>query len=77
MNNILSNAVGHLNALTAFALILAGAVSFPNHLVGAIVGFIVALIACGMIALFIQMHTELIRIREALERMAALPRPIP
>ena len=79
VNRILANAVGYLNALVAIAFIVTGSLIFApdNYLVGAIIGFIGALIACGLIALFIDMRIELIRIREALEKLAALPRSIP
>jgi len=79
VNRILANAVGYLNALVAIALIVTGSLIFApdNYLVGAIIGFIGALIVCGLIALFIDMRIELIQIREVLEKLAALPRSIP
>jgi uncharacterized protein YqgC (DUF456 family) len=36
--------------------------------VGAVIGFFVALLACGVLALLIEIRSELIKIHEALER---------
>jgi uncharacterized membrane protein len=75
MNRILARAVGLLNGLLAIIIILVGAilgaVSIHNvvgFVVGGILGFIAAVIMCGVIALAIEIDSELIRIRETLER---------
>jgi uncharacterized membrane protein YraQ (UPF0718 family) len=76
MNRLLAGTVRLLNGFLAVALIViglvAGAASSQNStagaLLGSIIGFIVALLACGMLALFIEMRTELIKIRMAVER---------
>ena len=76
MNRLLAGTVRLLNGFLAVALVIIGLVagagtsqnSAAGALLGAIIGFIVALLACGMLALFIEMRTELIRIRTALER---------
>lgn len=75
INNLLANAVGYLNALLAILFVVVGAIAYG--LGGAILGFFLAAISCGVIALIIDMRTELRRIREALERLAALPRTVP
>jgi hypothetical protein len=76
MNKLLAGAIRFLNGFFAVLFVIVGAVAgatfpqgSPTHaLIGAIVGFVVALLACGLLALFIEIRTELIRIREALEK---------
>jgi hypothetical protein len=76
MNRLLAGAVRFLNGLLAVLMIAIGLVvgagisqnSSAGALLGAIIGFAAALMVCGMLALFIEMRTELIRIRTALER---------
>jgi hypothetical protein len=75
MNRLLAGAIRFLNGFLAIIFVIVGAVAgatFPQGsptyaLIGAIVGFVVALLACGLLALFIEIRTELIKIREALE----------
>jgi len=74
VNHFLARAVAVLNGLIAIILIgigtFVGAFSRnPLGLVlGAIAGFIAALVLCGVLALAIQIHAELLKIRVALER---------
>jgi hypothetical protein len=75
MNKVLAGAIRFLNGFIAIILVIVGAVvgaTFPQGsptyaLIGAIVGFVIALLACGLLALFIEIRTELIKIREVLE----------
>ncbi len=80
MNRLLSGTVGFLNGLLAIIVVIGGAVvgtAFMHAVVGFVVGGILGLIAaaiiCGFLALVIEIRTELVRIREALER--SHPRP--
>ncbi|HEY1299664.1 MAG TPA: hypothetical protein VGF07_04155 [Stellaceae bacterium] len=76
MNKLLAGAVRFLNGLLALVLIVAGAAAgaalphgSPAHaVIGAGAGFVIALIFCGLLALFVEMRTELIKIRTALEQ---------
>ena len=78
MNRFLAGAVGVLNGAIAIILIVAGGVvgGATNNIFGFVLGitagFIVALIACGLLALVIDMHSELTKIRMALERTAVV-----
>ena len=76
MNRLLSSAVGFLNALLAIILIIVGAIlgtafihAVVGFVVGGILGFVVAAIICGFLALVIEIRSELVMIREALERI--------
>lgn len=80
MNRLLSGTVGFLNGLLAIILVTGGAVigtaflhAVVGFVVGGIIGLIVAAIVCGFLALVIEIRSELVRIREALER--SNPRP--
>jgi hypothetical protein len=72
----LAGTIRALNGILPIILIvigvIAGAVSHggsPGYVVvGGIIGIAVALLACGLLALFIEIRSELIKIREALER---------
>lgn len=74
MNRILAGAVRFLNGFLALIFVMIGAVSglyYPqgsieNAIIGTIIGFVVALLACGLLALFIEIRSELIKIRETL-----------
>lgn len=78
MNRFLAVSLGYLNGLLAVLTVIGGvafgAVSLHNIdpvlglILGGILGFIVAVIVYGGLALLIQMHRELIGIREALQR---------
>jgi hypothetical protein len=74
VNHFLARAVAVLNGLIAIILIGVGAfvgVFSRNPLgliLGVMAGFIAALVLCGILALAIQIHAELIKIRVALER---------
>lgn len=74
MNKLLARGVAFLNELIAFVIIVVGTMlgTVELHVLGlvtgAIFGFIVALIVTGLIALFIEMHDELIKIRRAPEQ---------
>jgi hypothetical protein len=74
MNSFLARAVAVLNGVIAAILIIAGAVigvASKNALgliFGVIVGFVAALVLCGVLALVTEIHAELIKIRMALER---------
>lgn len=79
MNRLLAGTVRFLNGLLAIVLVVAGAVvgSVYVHAVGfiagGILGLILAAIICGFLALVIEIRSEIVRIREALER--SNPRP--
>lgn len=80
MNRLVSGTVGFLNGLIAISLVIGGAVigtafthAAVGFVVGGIIGLIVAAIICGFLALVIEIRSELVRIREALER--SNPRP--
>ena len=74
MNHFLARAVAVSNGLIAIILIgLGGFVGLFSRsplglILGVIAGFIAALVFCGVLALAIQIHAELIKIRLALER---------
>jgi hypothetical protein len=79
MNRLLAETVGVLNGLLAIVLIIIGMVvgaastdfqriGIAGALLGGVIGFAVALFSCGLLALFIEMRSELIRIRTAVER---------
>jgi uncharacterized membrane protein len=80
MNRLLSGTVGFLNGLLAIILVIGGAVSgtafthaVVGFIVGGIIGLILAAIICGFLALVIEIRSELVRIREALERGNSRP----
>ena len=78
MNRLLAGTVGFLNGLLAIILVVAGAVAgsasihVAGFVLGGILGLVAAAIICGFLALVIDIRSELVRIREALER--SLPR---
>jgi len=74
MNRLLAGTVGFLNGLLAIILVVAGAVAGSAYIhvvgfvLGGILGLIAAAIVCGFLALVIDIRSELVRIREALEQ---------
>ena len=80
MNKLLAESVRFLNGLVAILLIVIGAMagrigaaqSFGNPeggmIIGALLGFIVAVMFCGLLATFIEIRNELVAIRQALAR---------
>jgi hypothetical protein len=76
MNKALAGAVRVLNGFFAVLFVIVGAAvgglssrfSPVGLFLGIVSGVVVATIACGLLAFFIDMRTELIRIREILER---------
>ena len=71
MNRFLANVIGAANSAIAFIIIgagtLVGLTRGPDGaLLGFVVGFVVALLVCGLLALVIDMHNELVLIRKAL-----------
>jgi len=79
MNRLLAGTVWFLNGLLGIILVVAGAVGgsafihVAGFFLGGILGLIVAAIICGFLALIIEIRSELVRIREALEQ--SNPRP--
>ena len=77
MNRMLSSIVGFLNGFLALAFLLIG-VGVGNTLndemggagvfVGIIGGLVLAVLFCGVLAVFISMRDELINIRQLLEQ---------
>lgn len=75
MNKILAASIRALNGAFAIIIILLGAgigdatasqfgaSQESGTIIGAVAGFLLALILCGLLALFIEMRTELIKIR--------------
>jgi len=85
INTLLANAVGFLNGLFALVLIFGGAIVgdyaeregvFPvgmnGAILGLVIGFIVAIVVCGLLAVFISMRNELVSIRRILEEQNEL-----
>jgi hypothetical protein len=79
MNRILAEGVRLLNGFIAFLLVafgaLAGALGAETSggsgvrvILGAILGFLVAIVVCGILATFIEIRSELVAIRQALAR---------
>jgi hypothetical protein len=74
MNKFLASGLATMNAFVAFILIVAGALGglaqagVPGLFVGLLGAGVLSVILCGILAIFIQMHEELILIREALQR---------
>ena len=79
MNKFLAGTIRFLNGLLAFVLIVGGAsigagygMVLGGEAAGAFVGFlgglVIALIICGFLALFIEIRSELIKIRGILEK---------
>jgi DNA integrity scanning protein DisA with diadenylate cyclase activity len=83
MNRLLAGTVRFLNGLLAIILVIAGAVvgSVYSHalgfVLGGISGLVLAAIICGFLALVIEIRSELVRIREALERINTRPGEMP
>jgi hypothetical protein len=84
MNKLLAGAVRFLNGLLALLFVAGGTLVGAEYggrvggqesgmIVGFIAGFAVALVVCGFLALFIEMRSELIKIRGILETK---PKPI-
>ena len=76
MNSLLANTIGLLNGLLALFFIIAGALIGQSQLegmgliVGLVVGFILAVVVCGILAIFISMRDELIEIRKLLNKIS-------
>jgi len=75
MNKMLAGGLAAMNAFVAVILIAAGALGgfaggggMLGLFLGLLAGGLLAVIVCGILAIFIQMHAELILIREALYR---------
>lgn len=77
MNRLLAATIRALNSVLALLFIIGGAVAGSVYgkilgnegggiIIGIIGGFILAVVVCGFIALFIDMRSELIKIRLAL-----------
>ncbi len=72
MNKMLVEAVSMINALLAVLFIGGGAIAGLDYagggglFVGLLVGFLVAVAVCGILAIFIEIRNELISIRLAL-----------
>jgi hypothetical protein len=78
LNKFLARAVGFLNGVLAIILVVGGAWFGATtgqafgFVFGLTIGFVAALVACGLLALVIDIHSELIKIRMALERTAVV-----
>ena len=78
MNKFLASAIGTINALIAWVLILvpplAGAYSAgpPGLIAGLLIGFVLAVVLCGLLALLIDIRDSL---REIAGRDAAESQP--
>jgi len=80
MNKVLAATIRFLNGFLALFLIVMGGALGKQYslmiglhastgaIIGVIGGFVVAVVICGFLALFIEMRSELIRIREVLEK---------
>lgn len=74
MNRLVAGAVGLLNGLLALILVVTGAIvgtafiHTAGFILGGLLGLLLAAIICGFLALVIEIRSELVRIREALER---------
>lgn len=72
MNAFLAEIVRYCNALLAVTLIIGGAIIGEgmgvSWLVGLIVGFLLSVFLCGLLAIFISMRNELILIRQILSQ---------
>ena len=76
MNSLLANTIGVLNGLLALFFVIVGALIGQSQLegmgliVGLVLGFILAVVVCGILAIFISMRDELIEIRKLLNKIA-------
>ena len=76
MNSLLANTIGVFNGLLALLFVIAGALIGQSQLedmgliVGLVVGFILAVVVCGILAIFISMRDELIEIRKLLNKIS-------
>jgi hypothetical protein len=81
MNKLLAEAVRFLNGFIALLFVLVGAIggragvaaatggsADGGMILGAILGFIAAVLVCGVLATFIEIRNELVAIRSALQR---------
>ena len=74
MNKFLARIVGFLNGLLALLIILSGAAIGADQVGGGsaglflalIVGIVAAGVVCGLLAIFIEIRSELVKIRIAL-----------
>lgn len=75
MNHFLASIVGFLNGLLALILIIGGAAigsllenqfNINGVVIGLIAGVILAVVVCGLLAIFISIRNELILIRRLL-----------
>jgi hypothetical protein len=83
MNKLLAGTVGLLNGLLAIILVITGAIvgtafiHVAGFVVGGLLGLLLAAVVCGFLALVIDIRSELIRVREALERSTPGPGSMP
>ena len=74
MNKMLAGGLAAMNAFVAIILFAAGALGgyagagMFGLFVGLLVAGILAVVVCGVLAIFIEIHAELVLIREALTR---------
>jgi cell division protein FtsX len=73
MNSFLASVVGFLNGLLALLFVFVGAqvgnkmYGEEGLVYGLLLGFLVAILVCGVLAVFISMRSDLIEIRRLLE----------
>ena len=80
MNQLLAKSLGILNGFIAFLFILAGAFvgdhyapgpAFDSYvIIGSLIGFLLAVLFCGIVALFISVHGELQKIRKKMDDLS-------
>lgn len=70
MNNFLATLVGYFNGLLAVIFIIASTLighDFGFTIVGLLIGFLLSISICGIIAIFIAIRNELISIKNILD----------
>tara|TARA_B100000676_G_C17509238_1_gene547055 strand:+ start:284 stop:538 length:255 start_codon:yes stop_codon:yes gene_type:complete len=83
MNQLLAKSLGVLNGFIALLIISGGALvgsisegglaefAFgPKVIIGSLIGFLIAVILCGIVALFISIHGELQTIRTKMDDLS-------
>ena len=80
MNQLLSKALAILNGFIAFLFILGGAFVGDRYapgpvfdyyvIIGSLIGFLLAVLFCGIVALFISIHGELQQIRKKMDDLS-------
>ena len=80
MNQLLAKSLGVLNGFIAFLLIPGGAFvgdlyapgpAFDSYvIIGSLIGFLLAVLFCGIVALFISIHGELQTIRTKMDDLS-------